>query len=144
MVGEHVLSSGHNFSFTPEFATFFCPSYFVAQKASVAPRVSGTRQVIQIDGLAFNLSPITRAKGARTFMPQSFRSLNMEEERTLLVRGEETTTPQAIRASNFRVLGIHVHKKTHNFSLIILWSVNFKCMKWRKSLWVHRCLVFKI
>jgi hypothetical protein len=42
-------------------------------------------------------------------MPQSFRPLNMEKECTLLVRGEETTTPQAIKASNSRVPGVHVH-----------------------------------
>jgi hypothetical protein len=34
----------------------------------------------------------------------------MEEKRTLLVRGEETTTPQAAKVSNFCVLGIHVHQ----------------------------------
>jgi len=43
MVGEYVLSSAHNSSFTPEFATFFCPSYFVAQEANVAPKVFATR-----------------------------------------------------------------------------------------------------
>ncbi len=43
MVGEYVLSSAHNFSFTPEFANFFYLSYFVTQKASVAPRVPVTR-----------------------------------------------------------------------------------------------------
>jgi len=32
-------------------------------------------------------------------MAQSFHPLNMEKERTLLVKGEETTTPQAARAS---------------------------------------------
>jgi hypothetical protein len=42
-------------------------------------------------------------------MPQSFHLLNTEEERTLLARGEETTTPQAARASNSHVAGIHVH-----------------------------------
>jgi hypothetical protein len=42
-------------------------------------------------------------------MPQSFCPLNMEKERSLLAREEETTTPQAAKASNFRVLGIHVH-----------------------------------
>jgi hypothetical protein len=42
-------------------------------------------------------------------MPQSFRPLNMEEERTLLARGEETTTPQAARASHSHVPGVHVH-----------------------------------
>jgi hypothetical protein len=49
-------------------------------------------------------------------MPQSFRPLNMEEERTLLARGEETTTPQAVRASNSRVPGIHVHQENTQFS----------------------------
>ncbi len=54
----------------------------------MAPRVFITRQVIQTDGLAFSSSPITMAKGARAIMPQSFHLLNMEEERTLLARGE--------------------------------------------------------
>jgi hypothetical protein len=43
MVGEYVISSAHNSNFTLKFSTFFCPSYFVAQKANVAPRVSATR-----------------------------------------------------------------------------------------------------
>ncbi len=64
MVGEYVLSNAHNSSFTPEFATSFCPSYFVTQEASVALRVSATRQVIQTDGFASGSSPITRARGA--------------------------------------------------------------------------------
>ncbi len=42
-------------------------------------------------------------------MPQFFCPFNMEEERTLLARGEETTTPKVARASNSRILGIHVH-----------------------------------
>jgi hypothetical protein len=54
----------------------------------VAPRVSVTREVIQIDGLAYGSNPITMARVAREVMPQSFRSLNMEEECTLLARGE--------------------------------------------------------
>ncbi len=45
MVGEYVLSNAHNCSFTPEFTTF-CPSYVATQEASVAPKVSITRQVI--------------------------------------------------------------------------------------------------
>jgi hypothetical protein len=61
MVGEYVLSNAHNFSFTPEFTTSFCPSYFEAQKASVAPIVSTTRQVIHTNGLASGSSLITRA-----------------------------------------------------------------------------------
>jgi hypothetical protein len=46
MVGEYVFSSAHNPSLTPEYTTFFCPSYFTAQEAIVAPRASATRHVI--------------------------------------------------------------------------------------------------
>ncbi len=42
MVGD-VFSNAHNSNLTLEFATSFYPSYFVAQMASVAPRVSATR-----------------------------------------------------------------------------------------------------
>jgi len=49
-------------------------------------------------------------------MPQSFHPLNMEEERTLLAKGEETTTPQAVRASNSRVPRVHVHQENTQFS----------------------------
>ncbi len=75
----------------------------------MAPRVFAIRHVIQIDGLAFGFSPISRATGARTVMSQSFRPLNTEEECTLLAKGEETITPQAVRALNSHVLGVHVH-----------------------------------
>jgi hypothetical protein len=75
----------------------------------VAPRVSATKHVIQTYGLVSGSSPITRVKGTRIVMPQSFRPLNTKEERTLLARGEETTTPQVARASNSRVPGVHVH-----------------------------------
>jgi hypothetical protein len=51
MVGEYVLLSAHNSNLTLEFATFFYPSYFATQEASVTPRVFATRQVIQTDGL---------------------------------------------------------------------------------------------
>ncbi len=117
MVGEYVLSSAHNSGLTPEFAISFCPSYFATQEASVAPRVSATRQVIQTDGLTSASSPITRARGARTVTPQSFRPLNMKEERTLLARGEETTAPQAARASNSRVPRVHVHQENTQISI---------------------------
>jgi hypothetical protein len=92
MVEEYVLSNAH-FSLTPEFAIFFYLSYFTTQKASVAHRVSTTRQIIQTNGFTSSSSPITRAKRARGIMPQSFHPLNTKEERTLLARGEETTTP---------------------------------------------------
>ncbi len=98
----------HNYSLTPAFAISFCPSYVVTQEANVAPRVSATKQVIQIDGLASGSSP-TRAKRARAVMPQFFRPFNTKEECTLLVRGEEIITPQVARASNSRVPKIHVH-----------------------------------
>jgi hypothetical protein len=134
MVGEYVFSNAHNSSLTPKFATYFWPSYFTTQEANVAPKVFATKQVIQTNGLTSASSPITRVKKARAIMPQSFHPFNAEKECTLLAKGEETTIPQAARASNFRVLGVHVIRKTHNFPLINLWSANFKCMKWRKSL----------
>ncbi len=109
MVGEYVISTRRNSSLTLKVATSFCPSYVTAQEASVTPRVFATRQVIQTNGLASGSSPITRARGAQAVMPQSFRPLNMEEEHTLLARGEETTTPQAVKASNSYVPGVHVH-----------------------------------
>jgi hypothetical protein len=117
MVGEYVLSNTHNFSLTLEFVISFCPSYFAAQEVSVALRVFAIRQVIHTDGLAYGSSPITKVRGARVVMPQSFRPFNMEEEYTLLARGEETITPQAARASNFRVPGVHVHEENTQFSI---------------------------
>jgi len=82
----------------------------------VALKIFATRQVIQINGLASGSSPITRARGAQVIMPQFFCPLNMEKERTLLARGEEITPPQAIKASNFHVLGVHVHKENTQIS----------------------------
>jgi hypothetical protein len=116
MVGKYVISNAHNSSLTPKFATFFYPFYFVTQKASVAPKVCAIRQVVQINGLASSSSPITRARGARTIMRQSFRPFNTKEKLTLLVRGEETTTPQVARASNSHDPGVHVHQKDTQFS----------------------------
>jgi hypothetical protein len=49
-------------------------------------------------------------------MSQSFHPLNTKEERTLLARGEETTTPQVARASNSRVLGIMYIRENTQFS----------------------------
>jgi hypothetical protein len=144
MVGEDVLSTPHNSSLTPEFATSFCPSYVATQEASVAPRVSATRQVIQTDGLASGSSPITRARGARAVMPQSFHPLNMEEERTLLARGEEITTPQAIRASNSRVPGVHVHQENTQFSTDQLMECQLQMHEVAQKLVSTPCLVFKI
>jgi len=50
-------------------------------------------------------------------MPQFFYPLNMEEENTLLARGEETTTPQAVTASNSHVPKVHVHQENTQFSI---------------------------
>ncbi len=58
----------------------------------MAPKVFAIRQIIQIDGFTFGSSPITKAKGARAIMRQSFCPFNTKEERTLLARKEETTT----------------------------------------------------
>jgi hypothetical protein len=74
----------------------------------VAPKVSATRQIIQTNRFASGSSHITKVRGVRTVMPQYFRPFNMEEERTLLAKGEDTIT-QAVRVSNFHVLGVHVH-----------------------------------
>jgi hypothetical protein len=49
-------------------------------------------------------------------MLQSFHPFNTKEIRTLLTRGEETSTPQASKTSNFHVLGIHVHQENTQFS----------------------------
>jgi len=62
-------------------------------------------------------------------MPQSFCPLNTEKERTLLARGEETTTPQAVKASNYRVPGIHVHQENTQFSTDQLMECQFQCVK---------------
>jgi len=69
MVREYVLFNAYNSSFTLVSATSFCPSYFMTQKASVAPRVFTIRQVIQIDGLASGSSTITRVRRAKVVMP---------------------------------------------------------------------------
>jgi hypothetical protein len=58
-------------------------------------------------------------------MPQSFRPLNTEEERTLLARGEETTTPQATKASNSRVPKVHVHQENKQFFIDQLMECQF-------------------
>jgi hypothetical protein len=57
------------------------------------------------------------ARGARTFMPQSFCPFNIKEKHILLARGEETITPQAPRASNYYVVRVHVHKENTQFSI---------------------------
>ncbi len=55
-----MLSNVHNSGLTPKFTISFYRSYFVAQQASVAPKVFTIKQVIQTDGLASGPSPITK------------------------------------------------------------------------------------
>jgi hypothetical protein len=62
-------------------------------------------------------------------MPQSFHPLKMEEERTLLARGEETTTPQSTRALNSHVLGVHVHTTRNLAFCNYLMQLVFSCMR---------------
>ncbi len=81
----------------------------------MAPRVFATRQLIQTNGLASGSSPITMAKEARVVMPQFFPPFNTKKKRTLLMRGVETTTPQATRASNSHVPRVHVHQENTQF-----------------------------
>jgi hypothetical protein len=134
MVGEYVLSDAHNSNLTLKFAIFFCPSYSAAQEASVAPRVSATRQVIQTNGLAYGSNLITKARGVRVIMPQSFHPLNMEEERTLLARGRRLLHHKLLGDQILMSQEYMYIRKTHNFPLISLWSANFKCVKWHKIL----------
>jgi hypothetical protein len=49
-------------------------------------------------------------------MPQSFCPFDIEEECTLLAKGAETTTPQAVRASNSHVPRVHVYQENTQFS----------------------------
>jgi hypothetical protein len=129
MVGEYVLSRAHNSSFTPEFATFFCPSYFTTQEVSVGPWVFAIRQVIQTDGLVSSLSPITRVRKARAIMHNLFVLSTRKKNAPCWRRGR--------RLLHHKVLGHQILvsqeymyiRKTYNFPLINLWSANFKCVK---------------
>jgi hypothetical protein len=49
-------------------------------------------------------------------MPQYFYPFNTKKKCALLVRGEEITTPQVVRASNFHVPRVHVHQENAQFS----------------------------
>ncbi len=51
----------------------------MAQEAGVAPKGFATMKVIQTDALTFGSSFITRAKGARVIMPQSFHPFNTKK-----------------------------------------------------------------
>jgi hypothetical protein len=83
----------------------------MAQEASVAPRVFATRQVIQTNEFTSSSSLVTKARRTRAVMPQSFHPFNTKEKRTLLARGEETTTPQAVTTSNSYFPRIHLHEE---------------------------------
>jgi hypothetical protein len=50
----------------------------------------------------------------------------MEEKRTLLAKGEETTTQQAARASNSHVPRVHVHQENTQFSTNQLMECQFQ------------------
>jgi len=50
----------------------------------------------------------------------------VEEERTLLARGEDTTTPQAVRPSNSHVPEVHVHQENTQFSTDQLMECQFQ------------------
>jgi hypothetical protein len=82
-------------------------------------------KVFQNDGLASSLSFITKARGVRVIMPQFFYPFNTEE-RTLLAKGEEITTPQVVRASNSHVPGVHVHQENTQFSIDQLMECQLK------------------
>jgi hypothetical protein len=134
MVGEYVLLSAHNFGLTPEFATSFCPSYFAAQQANVASRVFAIRHVIQIDGLAYGPSPITRARGVQQSC-HNFFVLSTWKRNTPCWQGGRRRLHQKLLGHQILVSQEYMYmRKTHNFPLINLWSANFKCMKWLESL----------
>jgi hypothetical protein len=59
-------------------------------------------------------------------MPQYFRPLKIEEERTFLVRGEEIITPQVFRVPNSCVPEVHVHKENTQFSTDQLMECQFQ------------------
>ncbi len=109
----------------------------------MAPRVFATKQVIWINGFASGSNPITKVRRARTVMPQSFCLLNIEEH-TLLARGEETTTSQAIRASNSHVTRVHGHKENTQFSTYQLMECQLQMREVAQKLVSTPLLVFKI
>jgi len=93
------FSNAHNFSLTPEFATSFCPSYFVIQEANVAPRVFATRQVTQTDGFASGSSPITIVLTLNPAAPEN---------------GIIFSLPQAIPTGQIKSFAIPQQKETIN------------------------------
>ena len=49
-------------------------------------------RVVQTNGLASSSGPMTRARQARAVIPQGFKPLTLEQERTYLARGEENAS----------------------------------------------------
>ena len=114
MVGECVRAEVQPAGLTAEFSTSFCPSYFAAQQASAAPRVSSTRKVVQTDGLASHSGPMTRARQARAVIPKGFKPLDLEEERSYLARGEEnasSSSPSAAPPTHSREPRVFLHQE---------------------------------
>jgi hypothetical protein len=134
MVGEYVLSTPHNYSLTPEFATSFCLSYVAAQKASVAPKVSATRQVIQTNGSHLVQVLLPRLKELEQSCHNLF-VLSTWKNNTPCWRGGRRLLHHKLLRHQILMSQEYMYiKKTHNFPLISLWNANFKCMKWCKSL----------
>ncbi len=77
-------------------------------------------------------------------MPQSFHPLNIEEECTLLARGEETTTPQAATTSNSRVPREHVHQQNTQFFIDQLMECQLQMHEVAQKLLSTPLLIFKI
>jgi len=110
----------------------------------VAPKIFATMKVIQTNGLAYGLSLITKARGARAIMPQSFHPLNTKEECNLLAKGEETTTPQVTTTSNSRVPKEHVHQQNTQFSIDQLMECQFQMHEVAQKLLSTPLFIFKI
>jgi hypothetical protein len=143
MVGEYVLFNAHNSSFTPEFAIFFCPSYFVAQKASVAPRVSTTRQVIQamdshlVQVLLLGLKELEHSC-------HNLFVLSTQKKNTPCWRGGKRLLHHKLLRHQIFVSQEYMYiRKTHNFSINKLMECQLQMREVVQKL-VTKALVFKI
>jgi hypothetical protein len=68
----------------------------------------------------------------------------MEEKRTLLARGEETTTPQIARASNFHVPKIQVHQENTQFSTDRLMECQLQMREMAQKLVITSLFSFQV
>jgi hypothetical protein len=68
----------------------------------------------------------------------------MEEECTLLIRGEETTTPQVAMASNSCVPRVHVHQENTQFSIDQLIECQLQMREVAQKLLNTPLFIFKI